>query len=109
MLDIQFVGQLSSVKYYLLSARGLRKTCEIASNVVSTSDITYPPPQNLCFGNMMNSKENRVSSIFPFTSCKNAPPINLVSRTKRVLSQLQYIVSYRSLQISVLKRGHPFE
>ena len=105
-------GTAQVFKYYLLSARGRRKTCKTASNVVSTSNITYPPPQNLYFGNLMNGKENKVCSIFPFTRCKSPPPINLVSCTRKVLSQLQYIVSYKSLQISVLKRGtllNPFK
>ena len=57
-------GTAQVFKYYLLSARGRHKTCKTAPNVVSTSSITYPPPQNLYFGNLMNGKENKVCSYF---------------------------------------------
>ena len=53
----------------------------------------------------MNSKENKSFFIFPFIRCKGPTPIDVVSCTKKVLCQFQYIVSYKSLQISVLKRA----
>ena len=60
----------------------------------------------------MNSKENKSLFIFPFMRCKGPTPIDVVSGTKEVLCQFQYIVSYKSLEISVLKRAtllNPFK
>ena len=68
-------GTAQVFKYYLLSARGRHKTCKTASNVVSTLNITYPPPQNLYFGNLMNSKDNKSLFIFPLMRCKDPTPI----------------------------------
>ena len=108
MLEIQVVEQLRFSSVIFCPLEGVIKLAKQPQ----TLNITYPPPHNLYFGNLMNSKENKSLFIFPFMRCKGPPPINLISCTRKVLSQLQYIVSYKSLQISVLKRGtllNPFK
>lgn len=108
MLEIQVVEQLRFSSVIFCPLEGVIKLAKQPQ----TLNITYPPPHNLYFGNLMNSKENKSLFIFPFMRCKGPTPIDVVSCTKKVLCQFQYIVSYKSLQISVLKRStllNPFK
>ena len=78
-------GTAQVFKCYLLSVRGRHKTCKTASNVVSTLNITYPPPQNLYFGNLTNGEDNKVCLYCHSWTLSKFPPSTQTS-SKRQLS-----------------------
>ena len=60
MLEIQVVEQLRFSSVIFCPLEGVIKFAKQPQ----TLNITYPPPHNLYFGNLMNSKKNEVCSYF---------------------------------------------